>query len=111
MESNEKYLWQIFVPFHDNNGRKYHITHHHEWDDHVRSIAGGLTIFKTSKGQWISDDEKLFVDRMIPVLIACTEPEIDNIIQFTMTHYDQLAIMCFKVSDCVKLVKRGDSKN
>ena len=72
----------------------------------VRNIAGGLTIFKISKGQWVGNDSKIFIDKMIPVRIYCTEYQIDKIIEFTMIHYDQEAILAYRISDKVKLVNR-----
>ena len=43
---------------------------------------------------------------MIPVRIYCTEYQIDKIIEFTMVHYDQEAILAYRISDKVKLVNR-----
>lgn len=36
---------------------------------------------------------------MIPVRIACSREEIDKIIDITIKHYNQLAVMAYKVSD------------
>lgn len=104
--TSRKYLWEILVPYHDNNGNKFDLAYHRQWDDKVRSIAGGLTIFKTSKGQWVSEDNEQFNDRMIPVRIYCSESQIDEIIEFTLEHYDQKAVLCYTISDFVKLVSR-----
>ena len=105
-KESPQYLWEVFVPYHSNAGKKFSLKHHRQWDEIIRSIAGGLTIFKISKGQWVSDDNQIYFDKMIPVRIACTEDQIDKIIQITMDFYDQEAIFCFRVSDLIKIVKR-----
>lgn len=104
----EKYLWEILVPTFDNTGNHFGLAYHQIWDEKVRAISGGLTIMKTSKGQWVSREGDLFLDRMIPVRIFCTEPEIDQIIQITMEYYRQLAVICYRISDYVKFVHKND---
>ena len=101
-----KKLWEILVPSHSNEGKVYQLTYHREWDDKVRKITGGLTIFKTVKGQWISQEGEILFDRMIPVRIYCTENEINQIIQLTLKHYAQKAILAYEISSNVKLVHR-----
>jgi len=49
-----KYLWEILIPTFDNDGKHFGLAYHQKWDEKARSISGGLTILKTSKGQWIS---------------------------------------------------------
>jgi len=100
-----KYLWEILVPTFNNEEKHFGLKYHKIWDEKVRNISGGLTVLKTTKGQWIIDD-KLFQDRMIPVRIYCTELEIDLIIQITMVYYHQEAILCYRISDLVKLVNK-----
>lgn len=58
------------------------------------------------KGQWISPDGKLYRDRVIPVKIAATREQFQKIIQITIKHYNQLAVMGYKVSDEVFIVHR-----
>lgn len=59
-----------------------------------------------SKGQWISSDGTLFIERMIPVRIAATRSQIDTIIDMTMSYYDQLAVMCYCISETVIIKER-----
>lgn len=103
----EKTLWEILVPSHSNEGTEYQLDHHKEWDKKVRDISGGLTILRTAKGEWSNDEGRLFFDKMIPVRIYCSEPDIDRIIGLTLSHYDQEAVLAYEVSTNVKLVKRG----
>ncbi len=99
-------LWEIFVPSAFNDGAEVNIEHHRLWDDHVRGIAGGLTILKSAKGVWESPDGTIFREKMIPVRIFCSEVEINEISDFTMQHYDQHAVMAYRVSDHVIIKHR-----
>lgn len=95
-------LWEILVPtVWEGKELSYH---HRVWDEHVRSIAGGLTILKpTTKGYWTSGNE-VHEESMIPVRIACTKEKIEDIAVFTKKHYNQLAIMYYKLSDEIYFV-------
>lgn len=93
-------LWEILVPA-SWGKQQFSYEHHKAWDDYVISIAGGLTVFRGAKGQWISPDGKLFYDRIIPCRVACTREQLELIIDFTAKHYQQLAIMAYRVSDYV----------
>lgn len=97
-------LWEILVPAHDNDNDKFSLTYHQKWDQHVRSLCGGVTILKSAKGQWVSPDGELFHDKMIPVRIMCNEDIIEEIIQFTLNHYEQKAVMAYEISARVKLL-------
>lgn len=101
-----KSIGEILVPDYSNGGKQYPLLHHKEWDEKVKEIVGGLTILKTAKGEWINQDGILFIDKMIPVRIYCTEFEIDKIIQLTLNHYDQEAVLAYEISSNVKLIKR-----
>lgn len=94
-------LWEILVPtIFGNNNKPVSTKHHKQWDKRVRDISDGLTILKPAKGQWVDKStNKLYEERIIPVRIACTRPEIEKIINFTIKHYRQLAVMCYKISD------------
>lgn len=100
-------LWEILVPTVTPKGKPIHTRFHRVWDAKVREIAGGLTIYFPSKGQWISPTGKLFVERMIPVRIACTEEQINIIADLTAKYYKQQAIFFYEVSQKV-FTKRYD---
>lgn len=99
-------LWEVLVPSASNDGTEYPVTHHHEWDEQVRSLIGGLTIMRTARGQWLDDDGTLFSERMIPVRLACDETQVRAIIDLTMAHYDQLTVMASRISDMSIIVTR-----
>jgi hypothetical protein len=101
----DKYLWEILVPTvrraHTDGSQFYTTRYHKVWDAKVREISGGLTIMTPVKGQWISTDGELFSERMIPVRIIATVNQINKIIDMTIVYYDQLAVLCYKLSDHV----------
>lgn len=92
-------LWEILVPT-QILGKPIRTRYHRVWDAKVRSIAGGLTILTPTKGQWVNHG-LVHEERMIPVRIACTEEQINQIIDITVSYYKQLAVMAYRVSDCV----------
>lgn len=96
-----KNLYQILVPTMDRFGDEIHVDKHRDWDAYVRNLAGGLTVLKPSKGQWVSPDGILFHEKMIPVLIFCEEENIDKIADYTAGFYSQEAVMYWLVSDTV----------
>ena len=101
-------LWEILVPTVRNDGRPIHTRFHRLWDKKVRDITGGLTIMPVTKGQWISPSKELFIERMIPVRIACSEEQINQIIDMTIQYYEQFAVMAYKVSEKV-IIKHGNA--
>ena len=94
-------LWQILVPTVRNDGRPVRTRFHKVWDAKVRAIAGGLTVLHPARGQWVAPDGRLFVERMIPVLIACTEEQIHAIAAMSASYYEQQAMFYYLVSEKV----------
>lgn len=107
-----KSLWEILVPTERRvePGKYYTTRYHRVWDEKVRQITGGLTILTPAKGQWVDPDTgTLFKERMIPVRIVASREEIDSVIDLTLNYYDQLAVLCYKISDEV-ILKFKDTK-
>lgn len=98
-------MWEILVPASWGKTR-FTYEHHKEWDVFVKEIAKGLTIYRGVKGEWVSPDGELFKDRIIPVRIACSEEDIHKIIDFTIKHYNQEAVLAYKISDQVIIKHR-----
>jgi hypothetical protein len=96
-------LWLILVPTQKNNpqgkNKFYSLRYHRLWDEKVRAISGGLTILTPAKGSWISKEGQLYQERMIPVQIACTREQIEEISDITAKHYLQHAIFFYLVSN------------
>jgi len=99
-------LFEILVPA-EVDGKEIPVEFHHAWDEKVRKIAGGLSILKSMKGQWVNKEGNLFAEKTIPVRVACGMLEIYNIAKMTQEYYNQEAIMVYRVSDMVMFVERG----
>lgn len=98
----EMELWEILVPTTRNCGKPNRVRFHRVWDKAVRDITGGLTIMPVAKGQWVNpEDGELFVERMIPVRFTVKDKEmLKKVIDVTLKHYDdQIAVMCYRVSE------------
>ena len=93
-------IYEILVPtMYGDTETPISTRHHKNWDAYIRKITGGLTIFGVAKGQWVHNDtKKLYVERVIPVRVACNESEIKGLIKFTLAHYRQKAVMYYLVS-------------
>lgn len=96
-------VWEILVPTVMPGGKPVRTRQHREWDNQVRRIAGGLTIMQPVKGQWVSTDNELFTERVIPVRIACTREQINIIADITAAFYSQRAVMFYRISDEVHI--------
>lgn len=99
-------LYQIMVPtLYGDTEKPIRTRHHKVWDTYVRGITGGLTITGVSKGQWVDPSTgSLWVERIIPVQVACTPLQIEKIIAYTLKHYRQKAVMYCVLSNEVKIV-------
>ena len=81
--------------------RNIHVPYHQDWDKKVIEIAGGMTLMRAAKGTWISPTGTEHKEIMIPVRISCTEEQIEEIIELTLRHYCQEAVMAYVVSEKV----------
>jgi|SRR3989338_4571217 len=102
----QRNLWEILIPAYSPEKKKYPLSYHQKWDAQIRKISGGLTILNTANGQWITAKGKLLIEKMIPVRILCTKREIQKIITLTLAHYQQEAVLAYKISDEVVLRRR-----
>ena len=97
--SDNLIMWEVYVPTMSNAHVPFRTKFHKYWDSKVRKVSGGLTVFKPAVGQWVSPAGTLFKERMIPVRIMCTAAQMDKIADITAAHYDQIAILYFKVGE------------
>lgn len=74
------------------------------------ATTGGLTVYPPVTGQWLSPSGVLFRERMIPVRIACTSGQKDEIADLTARHYAQEAIFYYLVSERVVIKHYGKGR-
>ena len=101
-----KTMWEILVPA-SNGDKHFSYEHHKNWDNYVKGISGGITIMKTAKGEWLNPAGKLYKDKIIPCRIICDREQIEEIINFTLRHYDQEAVLAYMISSDV-IIKYRD---
>ena len=100
--------------------------HHKNWDKEVIKITGGMTILKPAQGRWV-DEGVEYPERVIPVRVMCEEggesvpvwengiimahtlpqwdkSQIEKIVNLTLKHYRQKAVMYYVVSNQVNIV-------
>lgn len=105
-------LWMILVPtMMGEENKPIRTRFHRVWDKKVYEITKGLTVLHPSKGHWVSPDGEIFSERMIPVQIACTEEQIEEIADMTANYYRQKAVMYYLVSEKVVIKHYGKEKN
>lgn len=103
-------LYEILVPTTIDN-KKVLLSHHKDWDKFVRKISGGLTVLVAAKGQWIHPVTKeAIAEKVIPVRVACTANQLEQILTFTISHYDQLVVMAYVVSEEVIIKHKPEEK-
>jgi hypothetical protein len=96
-------LYEILIPGINNEGKEIPESYHHGWDEWVTKKIGGLTILNHNyKGKWQNS-----VERIIPVRVACEEPQLQEILKFSLTYYDQEAMMAYEISDNVIIQKKS----
>ena len=92
-------LYEVLVPtIYGDTLKPIRTRHHKKWDEHIIKITNGLTILKPCKGKWVEKATR-WDERVIPVRIYCDETEIDGIVDFTIAHYRQKAVMFFVLTD------------
>ena len=73
-------------------------------------VSGGLSIITPIFGKWRGPDSKIYHEGMIPVQIACTETQIRDIIQITLDHYEQEAVLVTQVSPVAIFTEATDAQ-
>ena len=64
MPAVTKFTETVECPHDDIPINRIKMEWHHGWDEYVRNLAGGLTILRTAKGEWVSKNKELFRERM-----------------------------------------------
>jgi hypothetical protein len=102
-------LWEILVPCQWNDGTPIRTRHHKAWDEKVRRISGGLTVLKPGFGTW-TNENTVYRERVIPVRIMCNDTDMDQIIDITLLHYEQLAVMVYVISEQCRIFEATDAQ-
>ena len=68
---------------------------------------------KSAKGEWVGGEEigVVFREPMIPVRVWATLEQIEEIAKVTMEHYDQKAVMYYRLAEKVFILKEEDYDN
>ena len=117
-----KVLYEILVPtIYGDTMKPIRTAHHKEWDKYIQSITGGLTILSSARGKWTHEGVE-YPEKVIPVRVMVEEKlvpdepneiygsshretsQIDKIVQFTLSHYRQKAVMYYLISNQVNIV-------
>lgn len=100
-------LYEILVPtIYGDTSKPIRTRHHRKWDERVKKLAGGLTILTPAKGQWLHQGEE-FNERVIPVRIMCEREVMTKIVDITLAHYRQKAVMFYRLSEECTIVYAG----
>lgn len=92
-------LYEVLVPtIYGDTMKPIRTRHHKVWDSRVKALSGGLTILSPGKGIWVHEGTD-YLERVIPVRIFCSEDTIKKIVQITLQHYRQKAVMYYVVSN------------
>lgn len=103
-------LYEILVPtIYGDTMKPIRTKHHKRWDERVKKLSGGLTILTPGKGVWVHEG-KDYVERVIPVRIMCTEKVIKEIVEITLQHYRQKAVMYYVLSTECYIVPAKEKK-
>lgn len=104
-------LYEVLVPTIYGDTKKPIRTRHHKmWDAWVKKQTGGLTILTPAKGIWVHKGQD-YVERVIPVRIFCDQVTIQKIVQFTLKHYRQKAVMYYLLSnECFIIHEESDDR-
>lgn len=91
-------LYEVLVPT-IMNGVPVKTKYHKLWDQKIIALVGGISILHPLLGKWKSSTESVVNERMILCRIACKPAQVHEIIEITKKHYNQEAVMMYKISD------------
>jgi len=99
-------LYEILVPtIYGDTMKPIRTKHHKKWDERVKKLSGGLTILTPGKGVWVHEGVD-YIERVIPVRIMCEENTMKKIVDITLQHYRQKAVMYYVLStECYIVAK------
>ena len=108
METQERSLWEIYVPVVDNDGKFFTDEWNEVWKKNVIAITGGMGKFPVVTGIWISPTKEVVEEPMRPVRILASRKQVQEILKFTRQHFSQECVMCFLLSTEIILSCDGE---
>jgi hypothetical protein len=98
-----KHLWEVKVPFADNDGIVFDKDYQDAFRRILRSISGGLTCNPALEGEWEHKD-KLYSEPMIAIQFRAVRADAERIAIHARKYYRQIAVMVHKVSDASDII-------
>lgn len=90
-------LWEVLLP------ARLPLKLHRAWDEKVGLLCGGCTIIQQVDGVWKPNQSRqVRREKMLAVRVAVSLDKLDELLGMTAVHYDQTAIMAYKISDDVR---------
>jgi hypothetical protein len=102
-KEEKKSLWEVKVPFADNEGIVFDEDHHEAFRRILRSISGGLTCNPALEGEW-EHENKLYVEPMIAIQFRAVRADAERIAIHARKFDRQIAIMVHKVADASDII-------
>ena len=103
-----KLLFEILVPtIYGDTLKPIKTRHHKKWDERIQAISGGMTILSSARGKWTFQGVE-YPEKVIPVRIMCSEAQMKKIVDITISHYRQKAVMYYVLSNQVFIVNADD---
>lgn len=101
-------LYEILVPtIYGDTMKPIRTKHHKKWDERVKKLSGRLTILTPGKGVWVHEGVD-YIERVIPVRIMCEEDVMKKIVDITLQHYRQKAVMYYVLStECFIVLEKS----
>ena len=102
-----KNLYEILIPVADNDGHTFSNSYRKIFVDILIKETGGLSVLPTVKGFWI-DKGITYADENTPLRVICTGEDIERFAYIAKEHFNQLAILYYKISDDVVIYTGED---
>lgn len=97
-------LWEILIPVTHKDGTPVTEKDHRIWRSSLEAI-GVHQFLAPGAVPWIVNEPHLVGVRMIPFRVACTQEQITQVANLTASYFGQDAILLYRVSDDVTLIR------
>lgn len=97
-------LWEILIPVSHKDGTPVTEKDHRIWWSSLEAI-GAHQFLVPAAMPWFVNEPHLVGVRMIPFRVACTREQITKVANLTATYFGQDAVLLYRVSDDVTLIR------